>query len=61
MVEFFRKNFLNRLFEKKRRAISESQIIFPEIFSKGCMSNRAPPLTLLTFLNIEMGYVEGGT
>lgn len=34
---------------------------FPEIFSKGCMSNRAPPLTLLTFLNIEMGYVEGGT
>lgn len=35
-------------------------IFFPEIFSKGCMSNRAPPLTLLTFLNIEMGYVEGG-
>ena len=46
MVEFFRKNFLNRLFEKKRRAISESQIIFSGNFSKGCMNNRAPPLTL---------------
>ena len=62
MVEFFpEKKFLNRLFEKKRRAISESQIIFPEIFSKGCMNNRAPPLTLFNIFNGERGYIGWGT
>ena len=39
----------------------KAKLFFPEIFSMGCVDNRAPPLTLLTFLNTEMGYVEGGT
>ena len=33
---------------------------FPEIFSKGCMNNRAPPLTLFNIFNGERGYIGWG-
>ena len=46
MVNFFPENFFYYELLIELRAISEKRIFFPEIFSKGCMNNRAPPLTL---------------
>ena len=58
---FFRKFFLLQTFKWMKAGFQKVKLFFPEIFSKGCVDNRAPPLILLIFLNTEMGYVEGGT
>ena len=39
----------------------KAKLFFPEIFSMGCVDNRATPLTLFNIFNGERGYIGRGT
>ena len=55
---------INIFEERKKRKeglFQKVKLFFPEIFSKGCMNNRAPPLTLFNIFNGERGYIGRGT